>query len=141
MPRDEFQTTRERAYQLMSQGLVEIVEGDASSSDFETHEDPVSSSPLDPVRSTPLEPRNVGVLGQPSRSTQVGVFTSTPPLATQQMEPGGPAKIQAPDLETSKPVSASFTASSGRATAPRRSNTGSTKSSSKGKKGSARGKA
>lgn len=131
--------TRDRAYQLMSAGHVEILEGDSQSSNFETHDEAASSLPLDPLRSAPSEARNRGVIGQPSRSTTAGALTTGQPPSTPPTGDGGASETR-PDSATSTSSGSSSEGSSGHAMQAQRASTSSTSSKSKGAKGSARKK-
>lgn len=108
--------TRQRAYDLLSIGVVQILEGDDFASSLETKDELPSSLPVDPLRSTPLEARNVGVIGQPSRSTIAGVLTSEPPPSTRPTETGGASATPPPDSDTSTSSESSSTDPAGPAT-------------------------
>lgn len=123
---EEWTTTRDNAYKLQAQGVVQILEGDSKGENFETHAAPQSSSHLDPLHSAHSEAQMRGVIGQPSRSTtHGGVITSQPP-STPPTGDGGQPSTNLPDSLTSGSSETSSAEASGPATNQQLENTEST---------------
>lgn len=127
---EEWTTTRDSAYKLQAQGVVQILEGDSKGENFETHAAPPSSSHLDPLHSARSEAQMRGVIGQPSLSTTHGGVITTQPHSTPQTDAGGPPSTSPPDSATSDLSASSSAEPSGPATNRQPENTESTSSES-----------